>query len=85
MSIIWNLYFDAYLKKQQTVESKSDNRATPSLFSRLKPIIVPCCTCIVCAVLLSNSDDEVSQALNYIKPSKHAKNILEKANEQAGI
>lgn len=81
LSIIWNLYFSAYLKKQQIAESNSDNREPLSLLSRIRPVIVPCCTCIVCAILLGNSDDEVSQALNYIKPSKYAKNILEKVNE----
>lgn len=84
LSAIWGLYFIAYLKKQQKTENKSGDTEVAFL-TRLRPVIVRCCTCIVCAIFLGNSDDEVSEALNYIKPSKHVKNIWEKANEQTGI
>lgn len=72
-SKIWDVYFDTYLNRQKELET--------SLLSVLRPVIVPCCSIIGCAILLSNSDDEVAQSLNYIKPSKYAENILEKIYE----
>lgn len=48
--------------------------------------VVQVSSCLVmCLVLLGNSDDKISDALDYIEPSKHLDNIMERLHEQTGI
>lgn len=84
LSVAWNLYFTSYLKKGQHATKKTQVGGIYGVLEKVKPITVMC-LCIVCPILLANSDDKVADALNHIKPSKHIDNILENINEQARI
>lgn len=86
LSIGWNHFFMAYLKKNQA--GRPGGRTTEESEKVLRLLRPSSCLknfIITCPVLLNNSDDEISAALDYVRPSRYAGQLLEKLNEQAGV
>ncbi len=84
-SIVWNRIFISYLKKNEINNLEHRDVEKKTILTLIKPTICLGSFFVMCSILLSNTDDEISGALDYIKPSKHLNNLLEKMNEQAGI
>lgn len=82
VSVAWNRYFMSYLRKNgNTVDEKRN-----SVFSVIRSGIMKKHLLAMNAVLLHNTDDDISQALEYIRPTEHINNLLEMLNnEQRGI
>lgn len=84
-SLVWNRVFVSYLKKSEVNKSKYRGVEKKTILNLIKPTVCLGSFFVMCSILLSNTDDEVSDALDYIRPSKSLNNLLEKINEQAGI
>lgn len=78
LCVVWYVIFSFYIKKQTT------KKKMPFL-KTLKPAIWLNKISLICSILLINSDEEISKALNYIEPSKHTDKLLEKLYEQSRI
>lgn len=81
LSVIWRAYLNAYVKRQK----KGKNAAVPEksihgVMSKLRSVVVTSCIYTMCSVLLGNSDEKVSDALEYVKPAVCLDHILEKRN-----
>lgn len=84
-SLVWNRVFMSYLRKSEINKSKHGGVEKKTILNLIKPTACLGGFIIMCSILLSNTDDEVADALDYIRPSKRLNNLLEKINEQAGI
>ncbi len=84
-SLVWNRFFVSYLKKSENNKSKHKVMEKKAVLNLVNPTICLGNFCVMCLILLSNTDDEISDTLDYIKPSKCINNLLEKINEQARI
>ncbi len=84
-SLVWNCVFISYLKKGENNKSKHGGVEKKTILNLVKPAICLGNFLVMCSILLSNTDDEISDTLDYIRPSKCINNLLEKINEQAGI
>lgn len=84
-SLVWNRIFASYLKKSENNKSKHGAVEKKTILTLIKPTICLGSFFVMCSILLSNTDDEISGALDHIRPTKHLNNLLEKINEQAGI
>lgn len=80
-SLIWNRFFMSYLKKSGINKSNRGTAGKEMVLNLLKPAIFLKSLSVMCSILLINSDDNISDALNYIKPAKCLDNLLEKINE----
>ena len=83
-SLVWNRFFIFYLKKSEN-NTKYKVMKRKAILNVVKPTICLGNFCVMCLILLSNTDDEISDTLDYIKPSKCINNLLEKINEQTRI
>ena len=84
LSCIWGMVFSVSLKKNRKRygEKKLKKKA---FLAKLKPISCWRNVMPVCAILLVNSDEEISKAIYHIKPSRHVNNLLERLYEQRRI
>ncbi|MCM1049647.1 MAG: hypothetical protein NC433_14620 [Clostridiales bacterium] len=86
LSIFWYIFYVGYLKK---IKSKYTNTASNSsnnkVLSIIKSEVLHDNLKVECFTELPNTDDDISEALNYIQPPKDAYSLLEKMYEQAGI
>lgn len=80
-SLLWNRIFVSYLKKSEIDKPKRGTAEKSTILALVKPTIHLGSLFVMCSILLNNSDDEISGALNYIRPSKCLDNLLEKMNE----
>lgn len=85
ISVWWNRFFMSYLKKCELRKVKSKETKKEKILYMIKPALCLSNCVVLCTILLCNTDDDISKALEYIQPSKHLNNLLEKLNEQAGI
>ncbi len=85
LSLFWYIFFTSYLKKKDMSNNGYDN----SREKKLLRVITSGLRCedirMDCPLGLPNTDDDISEALNYIQPSTYAGNLLEKMYEQTGI
>ena len=80
LAIGWKIYFDACLNKVQEKQNSSSQRKA-FILNKIKPVVAMSGICIMCSILLINTDEKVAETLEYVKPSKHLKGILGRNNE----
>lgn len=85
LSFFWYIFFTSYLKKKSRSNTVYDNNREKKLLRVIRPGFYCGNLMIECPLRLPNTDDDISEALNYIRPSKYAGDLLEKMYEQAGI
>lgn len=87
LGVFWYIFYISHLKKMKSKYAMNDfnkNNNNKLLFV-IKPEIFCNNLLIECPTELPNTDDDISEALNYIQPSKYASDLLEKMYEQARI
>lgn len=85
LSLFWHIFFTSYLKKKGMSNDGYDNSREKKLLRVINPGLCSTNFEFECSLELPNTDDDISEALNYIEPSKYAGDLLEKMYEQAGI
>lgn len=78
LSVIWDKYFTKYLEKNNIMGKENRGSKSVRVLDKIDYTVSACCLCTVCAILLTNTDEVVSETLDYVKPTKHIKGILEK-------
>lgn len=76
-SVIWNRYFMSYLAR-----TKDEGEERKSFLFSIKPASNKECLVSQSNVLLHNTDDDVSQALKYIRPTRHMDQLLEMLGDE---
>lgn len=88
LSIVWKTFYMNYLNKigfdiQKRSGTKNDFNGRSRLLSTIKPDLS--CSKSICPIGLPNTDDDIIDALEYIKPANYAGNLLRNIYEQTGI
>jgi len=86
LGVFWYFFYSCHLKKMKSqytgnVFNSSNNKVLSMIMSEVPYGDLK----VECPVELPNTDDDISEALSYIQPSKDASNLLEKMYEQARI
>lgn len=79
LSVGWRRYFSAYVK-QKRKENFAERQGISHGIRKAYPVKLLSHICIMCSILLANSDEKVAGALKYIRPTSHLDHILEKNN-----
>lgn len=85
---IWNRYYMSYLARIRNGDAGTNTRRTQgkSVLSVLHSGSGKGYTVATGEVLLNNTDYDISEALEYVRPTKHIHNLLERLySEQRGI
>lgn len=88
VSAIWNRYYMSYLARLRNGDAETNTHRVRgnAVLSVLHFGSGKKYTVATSKVLLSNTDHDVSEALKYVRPTKHIHNLLERLySEQRGI
>lgn len=80
LSVVWKLYFSAYIKKKNTEKAPKSQGISEAIADSC-PVSAISTICIMCSALLTNSDERVAGTLKYIRPTLYLNHILEKQDE----
>ena len=75
LAIGWKIYFNVCMNRVQEKQSSSNQRKS-FILNKVKSVVDMYGVCIMCSILLTNTDEKVAETLEYVKPSKHLKGIL---------
>lgn len=79
LGVIWGIFLINYLGRNNI---KKENH---KILSRIKPDLSVNGFADVCPAELPNTDDDIADALKYIKPTDFANDLLENLYEQTGV
>lgn len=84
LSVAWYVFYTNYLKKQNNMHITNKNERT-TILELVKFDINLKKASISCQIGLPNTDDNIADALPYIKKSDFASDLLEKLYEHTRI
>lgn len=82
LSIVWNVFYLSHIKKDKIINKKN---IVIEVFQKMNICGLLPSINATCPVLLSNTDDDISEALIYVKPSQDARTLLESLYEQRRV
>lgn len=82
VSLIWDRVYVPHSKEEEVIKSNHGTTGKGEILNLLKPSVLLETLSVMCSILLCNTDDNISDALNHIRPSKCLNNLSEKINEQ---